>query len=400
MAVFEYKAFDVGANAVGGTITADTPRQARDCLREKGLTVTEIGSAQKEASTIARHIGRRSNQAEVTALTRELGTLLGTGIPLLQSLQTLSRQHTGRFGMVVEQLADSIAGGQSLADAMAQHPGSFDEITTNIVRVGENTGSLDTALKRLARFKEKGHRLRNRVITAMLYPVVVIVVGIAVTVFLMTYVVPSLLETLSGSGRELPTITAVVKAISDGLLQWWWLLLLIVAGVVAAIVALARNERGRLALNRFVLSVPLIGDLVRKESTSRMAVILAALLRSDLPFVEAVSITRRTIRNRVFQQALDDYQSAVAAGKDIAGPLEATGVFSPMVVQMLSVGQETGLLEEMLDDIAETYDRQVDTAVTRLTAVLEPALIVLLAIVVGFVALATILPILEASNVL
>ncbi|HDZ22420.1 hypothetical protein LCGC14_0409220 [marine sediment metagenome] len=401
MAVFEYKAIDLDAGAVAGTITADTPRQARDVLRERGLTVTDVASTQEELSNPRKGRPRRlRSQGEVTMFVRELSALLTTGIPLLQALQTLAKQHHRRFKTVIQRVADQVTGGSSLAEAMVQHPAYFDDITTNAIRVGENTGSLEVALKRLAQFKEKGHRLRNRVTTALMYPMVVVVIGLAVTVFLMTYVVPILLETLTQSGRPLPAITAFVKAMSDILLGWWWLILLAVSGAVAGLVAMNRNERGQFLLHRFILSVPLVGQLVRKESVSRMAVVLAALLRSNLQFIDAIEITRRTIHNRVFQDALVDYKAAIASGKDVAGPLEASGVFSPMVIQMLAIGQETGQLEEMLDQLAETYDREVDTAVDRLTAVLEPVLIIFLAILVGFVAMATLLPILESSNVL
>jgi type II secretory pathway component PulF len=397
MAVFEYKAMDLDAGVAVGTIIADTPRQARDELRERGLTITAIAAAEE---TDARPTGRLKSQTEVAAFIRELATLLATGIPLLSALGTLGKQHRGSFKTVVQHLADQIAGGSSLADAMGRHPAYFDEITANVVAVGESTGSLDVALRRLAGFKEKAHHLRNRVVTALLYPAIVLVLGLAVTIFLMTYVVPQLVDTLAESGQSLPTITSAVKAVSDVLVGWWWLIVLIVFGGAAGVVAAGRHERSRYWLDRFVLAVPLVGELIRKETTSRMAVVLAALLRSDLAFVEAVEITRRTVANRVFRRALEDYERAVAAGRDVAGPLAESGVFSPMVIQMLSVGQETGQLEEMLDHLAGTYDRQVDTAVTRLTAVLEPILIVLLAIMVGFVALATILPILESTNVM
>jgi type II secretory pathway component PulF len=283
---------------------------------------------------------------------------------------------------------------------MSQKSVYFDEFCSSIVRVGESTGALDIALKRLADFKEKAHRLRNRVTTALLYPAVVCIIGLAVAVFLMTYVVPNLLNTLQQAGKQLPTVTRAVKAGSDILRQWWWALLAGMVGLVIAFKALSRTERGGLAVDRILLGLPLIGPLVRKDITSRIAVVLSALLKSGLPFVEAVRITRGTISNRPFKRAMDDYEAAVTAGGDVAGPLEASGVFSPMVVQMLAVGQQAGELESMLDQLAEAYDQQVATATQRLTALLEPFLIVLLAILVGFIAFATMLPILEAGNVL
>ena len=400
MPVFAYKALDAGATAVGGTVIADTPRAARDDLRQRGLTVAEITPVRQGVAGWLRRRPGRAARAQVTALARELATLLAAGIPLLGALDTLLKQHHGRFKAVIQTLRDRIAGGAGLADAMAEQSAWFDELATSIVRVGENTGTLETALGQLAEFQEKAHRLRSRVTTALLYPAVVCLVGLAVTVFLMTYVVPQLLSTLTETGRPLPAPTWIVKGASDFLLTWWWAILAAAIGLVIAVKALARTERGRLLLHRLVLRLPLVGDLAAKENTSRLATVLATLLRSGLVFDEAVRVTRGTLRSEVFRRAMDDYEKAVVAGRDVAGPLEASGVFAPVVVQMLAVGQQSGQIEEMLEQLARGYDHEVATATQRLTAMLEPVLIVVLAVVVGFIAFATILPILEVSNVL
>ncbi len=401
MPVFAYRGIDLDASAVAGTIAADTPRQARDVLREQGLTVASIEPAAERKTRWWTHWRRRRRgQAEVVAFVRELATLLRAGIPLLSALRTLEAQHRRSFRPVVQDLADRVAAGTPLAEAMGRHEAYFDPTCLSIVRVGENTGSLETALARLAQFKEKAHRLRSRIATALIYPAILCVVGLAVTVFLMTYVVPNLLAALTQAGKELPAITRVVKAASDLVLGWWWAMLAGAAGLVVTARLVMRTPRGELATHRLLLRLPLIGDLIRKETTSRMAVVMAALLRSGLQFVDAVRITRGTITNRVFHAALDDYEAAVTAGRDVAEPLGASGVFSPMVVQMLAVGQQAGQLEDMLEQLADAYDQQVDTATQRLTAVLEPALIIVLAVLVGFIAFATILPILEVSNVL
>ena len=400
MALYEYSAIDVDSASVSGTLVADTVRQARDTLRDRGLMITTI-DAMGEGKIGRRKFGRRrGSQVEVVDFVRELATLLSAGIPLLSGLHTLIEQHRRPFKDIIQEIADQVAAGVSLADAMGRHCGWFDEFTTSIVAVGENTGSLDSALRRLADFKEKAHQLRSRVTTALLYPGVVCTVGLAVCIFLMTYVVPNLLGTLTQAGKELPVITKVVKAVSDFTIGWWWAMLAGIFAVVAGFAAVGRTEQGKRAIHSMLLRIPLVGDLIRKENTSRMAVVLASLLRSGLHFVEAIRITRRTLRNRVFQDALVDYEKAVAEGKDVAGALKQSGVFSPMVVQMLAVGQQAGELENMLDQLAVSYDQQISTATHRLTTVLEPLLIVLLAVVVGFVAFATILPILEAGNVL
>ena len=400
MAVFAYKVMDTSEKLLAGTITADTPRQARDLLRERGLTVTGVEAvAERRGGWLGRRRGRRC-QTEVISFVRELATLLQAGIPLLAALRTLERQHRRHLRVVIQDLADQVTAGSSLAEAMGRHEGVFDELCVSIVHVGESTGGLETALARLAEFKEKAQRLRSRLTTALIYPALVGLLGVAVTIFLMTYVVPNLLGTLTQAGKPLPGVTRVVKYMSDFLLCWWWALAVGAAGLVVLARLTLRTQRGRWLAHRLILRLPLLGDLARKENTSRMAVVLAALLRSGLVFVEAVRITRQTLRNLVFRRALADYETAVAAGRDVAGPLEATGVFSPMVVQMLAVGQQAGELETMLERLAETYDHEVATAAARLTAVLEPVLIVALAVLVGFVAFATILPILEVSRVL
>jgi len=299
----------------------------------------------------------------------------------------------------VQQLADQVASGTGLAESMGRQPDIFDELCVSITQVGQSTGSLDVALHRLADFREKSERLRSRLVSALIYPAIVCVIGVAVSVFLMTFVVPNLLRTLTESGRELPMITRAVKAASDLLLGWWWVLLAGVMGIVVAVRLVLRTTTGRRLADRLILHLPLLGGLARKENTSRIAVVMAALLRSGVQFTDAIRITRDTVGNRVFRDALMDYETAVAAGRDVAGPLAASGVFSPMVVQMLAVGQQAGQLEQMLEQVAGAYDRQVATATGRLTAALEPLLIVLLAVLVGFIALATILPILEISNV-
>ncbi len=400
MAVFEYKAVDLDATSVAGTIIADTPRQARDLLRDRGLTITRVCPPRRPRRIWPLRGRSKAAEAEAVAFIRELATLLAAGIPLLSALQTLARQHKRNFRAMIQTLADEIAAGLSLAEAMARQGSYFDTPCVSIVRVGENTGELDTALQKLAAFKEKTQSLRNRVTTALLYPAVVCAVGVCVSIFLMTYVVPNLLGTLSQAGKELPAITRTVKAASDFLLGWWWLLLAALVAVVLAVKLALRTEPGRLAADRLVLRIPIIGDLVRKENTSRMAIVMAGLLSSGLQFVEAVQITRQTLRNSVFRRAMEDYEDAVRAGSDIAAPLEAAGVFSPMVVKMLAVAQQAGQLEGMLQQLAEAYDREVSIATQRLTSLLEPLLIVLLAILVGFIAFATILPILEVSDVL
>jgi type II secretory pathway component PulF len=404
MAVYAYSARDAGTGRSGrvrGTITADSPRQVRDRLRARGLAVDDVveQSPGRRQSFAARYLATRQG-VKVTGLLQEMTTLLSAGIPLLESLDTITRQHSGRFRQSVLLLRDHVASGGSLAEAMGLQPGLFDGLCVNIVDVGENAGTLDVALGRLVEFRRRSAGLKNRVVSALMYPAIVMTAGLGVSVFLMTYVVPNLLGVLVDSGKPLPMATAVVKGLSDFLVGWWWAVLLGAAGVAGAIGAVLRTEGGRMKWHRLQLRIPLVGELIRQQAIGRMAMVMATLLRSGLVFVRAVQIAQRTVRNRVLRQALVACEQAVNEGADISVALEKTAVFPPLVIQVFAVGQASGRLETMLENLATDYDTQVDITSSRLTTLLEPILMVLLAIVVGFIAFATIMPILEAGNVL
>lgn len=403
MAVYGYVAHDArsASGPVRGTITADSPRQARDQLRGRGMTVIDVTERRTEmgGGCLARYLSSRQ-VSKVTALLQELATLLAAGIPLLDAMDTITRQHSGRFRQSILLLRDHVAAGGSLAEAMSLQPALFDALCVNIVEVGENAGNLDASLERLVEFRRRSAGLKNRVASALMYPCIVMAAGLAVSVFLMMYVMPNLLSVLLDSGKELPAATTVVKAVSDALVGWWWAILLALGAGFATGWSILRTDRGLAAWHRFLLRIPLIGDLVRKQAIARMSMVMATLLKNDETFVGAVRIVQRTVRNRVLGDALLACERAVVGGRDIAVALESTDAFPPLVVQVFAVGQASGRLEQMLEDLAADYDTQVDIASTRLTTLLEPLMMVILAILVGFIAFATILPILEAGDVL
>ncbi len=386
---------------VRGSIQADSARAARDQLRARGLLVRELVQS-KARSGQGRWTGYLVNRhrSEVTSLLQEMATLLGAGIPLLEALDTIGRQHQGRFAQVILLLRDHVAGGGSLTSAMAEQPGLFDELCLNIVEVGENAGTLDVSLARLVEFRRKWSGLQNRVMSALIYPCIVLSMGVVLSVFMMMYVMPNLLGVLVESGKPLPTVTLVVKGMSDVLVGWWWLMLIGVGLLVMGVRGFLRRERGRRWWHEVKLRLPVVGDLIRKQAIARMSMVLATLLKSDLAFVKAVQIAQRTVSNEVLREALVACEKAVLAGRDIAPALEETKAFPPLVIQVFAVGQASGKLETMLENLAADYDVQVDIATSRLTALLEPVMMVLLAIGVGFFAFATILPILEAGDVL
>jgi general secretion pathway protein F len=398
MPVFAYKAMDVREGERSGTIAADTPRQARDLLRERGLVVRGLSATSGPVAGLKWRRASGRVRAQVTSFIREVSTLLGVGVPLLEALETLARQHKGRFHTTILLLRDRVAGGASLGHAMREHPAMFDELAVNITEVGEDAGTLDASLQRLAEFRERSEQFKGKIATALIYPLIVLTLAIAASIFLMTFVVPRILEPLIEQGQELPLPTRVVKGLSDFLVTWWWLLAACAFALFAAFAAMLRTPRGRSAWDRFILKVPILGDLIRKQAIVRICVVIGTLLKSGVVFVRAVQIAQRTTANRMLRDALVECERAINAGGDIGEAIDRTGAFPPMVVQVFAVGQQSGRLEEMLDRLAETYDQQVSTAAARLTAVLEPLLIVALAGVVLFIVLATVLPILEAGN--
>lgn len=401
MAFFAYRALNDAASAIEGTIAADTARAARDLLRSRGLVVESLsgGDGPKRALRLPfrrcqRHATRR------VAMIRELSTLLAAGIPLLDAVDSLVLQQQGAFKTALVVLRDRIAAGTSLADAMREQPDVFDPLSIQMVEVGENSGTLDGVLDQLANFSERYLQLKDRVTNALFYPIVVFSLSCGVALFLMTIVVPMLLDNLLDAGKAIPWPTRVLKTMSDFVRGHG--LELGAAGVLTVLAAMfaVRTEVGRRWWHRLVLRLPVLGAMTRKQEIARMALIVATLLKSGLVLLQALEIAGRAVRNVILRDGLLSVQSSIQSGREIGEAFESTGQFPATVVQIFAVGQQSGKLEEMLERLAENYDRQVTTLSLRLATLLEPVLIVFLAVFVGFILFATVLPILEAGNVL
>jgi general secretion pathway protein F len=401
MAVFTYKATDRAATLVRGTIVADSARQARDNLRGRGLTIHDIAAQStggRRTWSLLRRPGRSS--AKLSSAVRELATLLGAGIPLLEALDTLASQYRGHFRSSLMVVRERVSAGSGLAEAMREQPDIYDTLCVQMVEVGENSGTLDVVLEQVASFSERSHEFKDRVTSALLYPAIVLAMSVGVGMFLMTIVVPMLLDNLLDAGRPLPLPTRVLKGMSDAVrVHGWWIGFILLAAAVG-VIAMLRTERGRLLWHGLLLRIPLVGGMAQRQEIARIAMIISTLMKSGIVFLQALETAARTTRNRVIGRALLRGRDAVMAGRDIGDALAPTGVFPPMVIQIFAVGQQSGKLEEMLDRLSETYERQVKSLATRLAAALEPILIVFLSIFVGFILFATILPILEAGNVL
>ncbi len=401
MAVFAYKALDNRSTAIQGTISADNLRTARDLLRSRGLMVESVTAQTESSSRSWWPFKRRTrHMAKRVAMVRELSTLLSAGIPLLDALDSQTQQHKGAFQASLLMLRDRVAAGSSLAEAMREQPEVYDSLSIHMVEVGENSGTLDVVLDQLANFSERYLQLKDRVVNALFYPVVVFVLSMGVGMFLMTVVVPMLLDNLLEAGKTIPWPTRILKGMSDFVRGYGLGMLALAAMAIVGFIFLLRTERGRRLWHRTLLWLPMFGDMARKQEVARMALIVSTLLRSGIVLLQALEIAGRAMRNVVVRDALIDSQAAIRSGREIGEALAETGQFPPTVVQIFSVGQQSGKLEEMLERLADTYDRQVATMSMRLATLLEPVLIVGLAMFVGFILFATVLPILEAGNVL
>ncbi|MEO0529376.1 MAG: type II secretion system F family protein [Planctomycetota bacterium] len=404
--MYAYRAVDEQMAPYHGSVTAETPRQARDQLRDRGLLVEALS-----LKTAPRAGGwlpwqrRGRYDARLVPVVRELATLLSAAIPLSDALETTASQQRGPLGESLERLTERVSGGVGLAEAMREQPVFYDDLTVQMVEVGENAGNLDVVLDQLADFRERYVMFKDRVVTALFYPLIVLAMGLGVSLFLMTFVVPMLLDNLLSAGQSIPWPTRVLRSMSDALREHGFLLL--VGGAIGGIsfVSAIQTKRGKRFWHGLLLKAPLLGGIILKQELARVALILGTLLESGIVFVQAMEIATRAVKNQVLADAFGRTQATVQAGADIGEAMEEAvrsnpGLFPPLVLQIFSVGQKTGRLEPMLARLATDYERQVTSLTTRLTTLLEPALIVALAVFVGFILFATMLPILEAGNVL
>ena len=400
MPVFAYKATDLHGTASEGTIAANSAYEARTDLRDRGLKVLSIAEQRATRVNLSLSSVPGGYSARFAGVMGELATLLGTGIPLLEAMKSVAHQQPRLVHVALMQLRDRVSSGISLTEAMQEQPEMFDPLCIRMTEVGENSGTLDMTLRYWSEYKERALQFRDRVVTALIYPFFVAVVGIGVTIFLMTFVLPMLLESLLDSGKPLPWPTKIAKFGSDLFIHYGMELTVGMLLMAIGLFFVLRTERGCWFWHVLLLKLPVFGLLARKQAVSRIAFLIATLTKSGIPFLQALELSAKSSENRVIRKALFDAADAVRSGRDIAPAMQKTDAFPMSVIQVFSVGQESGRLDEMLDRLATDYDRQVSKTTERLATILEPVLILTLAVFVGFILFATILPILEAGNVL
>lgn len=396
MAVWEYKAVDAKGKDVEGTLEAGTKEEVNSMLLKKRMKVTKI---KKKAKEISLKIGTGIAPKDIARFTRQFSAMTSAGLPLLQCLTILQDQTENPFmADVVKKLAQKIQGGSSLADALALHPKVFGELYVNMVAAGEAGGILDEILMRLAEYQESAEKLKRKIKGAMTYPVIIVIVAFTVIFVLMTFVVPTFAKMFSDAGGELPMPTLIVMGISDFFQDYFYLIIGGVVGFVVFIKQWGKTASGRLILDTMKMKAPIIGNLEQKGSIARFSRTLGTLLNSGVSIIDALQVTGKTSGNKLLEQGIMKTLESITGGNTIAEPLQATGLFPPMVVQMIGVGEKTGGMPEMLEKIADFYDDEVDAAVETLTAAIEPLIIVFLGGVVGGILVAMYMPMFSMAD--
>ncbi len=415
MPKFHYIALDQNGQETAGDLDAASESDAINQLRQSGLYPTSVAAeGQGQAAAIKKRASSSSKgktkvvkvgaNAKVKSkslmiFTRQLATLIDSGLPLLRGLTVLGRQEPNLVMKgTINTLADNVQTGSTFSESLQQYPRIFNKLYINMVKAGELGGVLELVLNRLAEYQEKAQKLKNKIVAAMVYPIIVMCIAAAIMVFLMMVIVPrfeSIFEDMLGSKDKLPELTKWVIGFSRNMFEYKWLLLGTLLGSIVGWRMLAATKGGRRWIDRMKLKLPLFGDVQRKTAISRFTRTLGTLVTSGVPILQALNITRDTAGNTIVSDAITKVHDAVKEGESMVAPLESSGVFPPMVISMVDVGEETGQLPEMLLKIADVYEDEVDNSVSALTSMLEPLMIVVLALVVGVIVMALFLPLID-----
>jgi type IV pilus assembly protein PilC len=409
MSIFSYQATDKKGQEVTGMVDADSLALAINQVRSLGYFPTKV---KEDAGKLARKqkgkaksgglnlsIGGRVKKKQITLFTRQLATLIDAGLPLLRSLSILyDQQKPGKLRNILDELVNDVQSGTTFSEGLAKHPKVFDKLYVNMVRAGEVGGMLEIVLNRLAEFAERREALARKVKGAMIYPIMVLLVAGGIVTFLLIRVVPTFAEIFSDLGGALPAPTQFLVNVSEALKQSYIKILLTGAGIIIGIKMIFKVEIVRAIRDRVVLKLPLFGELTRKIGVARFSRTLGTLITSGVPILQSLSIVKETIANRVIANAVAEVHDSIREGETIAGPLEESKAFPPMAVNMIDVGEETGNLDSMLLKVADIYDAEVEVAIGGMLQMLEPAMMVVLGGIVGFIVISMYLPIFSMGD--
>ncbi len=389
---FIWKGRSPNGEILSGEYAAENKDDLIGYLRKRKIIITSVKQKSKEF-TITMPWEKRVSVKDLGVFTRQFATMINAGLPMVQCLDILTSQmEKPYFRQAVSTVMADVEGGSTLGEAMGRHPTIFSRLFVNMVEAGEAGGILDLILNRLAVYLEKADQLQRKVKSAMTYPAVVCFVALGATTFMLMFIIPTFARMFSDFGGELPTPTKIVMGFSDFLRNYWYFILGGVIGLIVVIKRFYATEVGKTKIDGFLLRLPALGIVIRKGAVARFTRTLGTLISSGVPILNGLEITARTSGNKVIENAIFATRDSISQGNTISDPLKKSGVFPPMVTQMIGVGEQTGALDEMLEKIANFYDDEVDTAVDSLTAIIEPAMIVVMGGIVGGMLIAMYLP--------
>lgn len=403
MGAFEYVALDSAGKEKKGVLEGDTARQVRQLLRERALVPLEVSEVAEKESSRQLSVGLRRglSATELALLTRQLATLVNSGMPLEETLQAVAQQtEKPRTQSILLGVRARVMEGHTLADGLEEFPQAFPEIYRATVSAGEQSGHLDAVLERLADYTETRQALRQRITNALVYPIVLVLMSLGIIAFMLSYVVPQVVGVFETTGAELPILTRLLIGISDFLREWWWLLILGVMALSFGVWRLLKIEGPRRRYHRLLLRLPVIGRITRGVNTARFTRTLSILAGSGVPVLEALKISAEVIMNIPMREAVQEASLRVREGGAISRSLAASRLFPPMTIHLISSGESSGQLEQMLGRAADNQEREMDGLITTLMGILEPLLIVFMGAVVLTIVLAILLPIFQINNLI
>ncbi|MEK2645016.1 type II secretion system F family protein [Bdellovibrio sp. BCCA] len=403
MAKFQYQAKNSGGQMVQGEIEAASQQEAIIRLRAQQLLpvrVVQFGAARASAGKNASIFAARVKGKDLQIFTRQFATLINAGIPVVDSLKILSEGlRPGLLKEASAQVKTSIEGGRRLADSMAQVPNVFDKLYVNMIQAGEEAGILDGILQRLASYMEKSEKLKAQVKGALVYPMVIIVVAMIVIAGILVFIIPKFMEFFASSGKEPPMLTQMVVNLSNSMIHRWYIYLVVLVVGPFAFMQWIKTDDGKNTFDRFLMKAPVFGEVIQKSAIARLTRTLSTLLGSGVGLIEAIEISAKTAGNIVIEQSLLRCKDSVTQGRTFAAPLGKEKAFPEMVVQMISIGEQSGTLDVMLGKIADFYEDEVETAVKAMTSLLEPLLMVVLGGIIAVLVIAMYLPIFNMADV-
>jgi len=405
LAVFEYKGITAGGKATSGIVDAENLRIARQKLRADGIFPTAVTQEREQTGILTRDVSPRTllqhvGKQELAVMTRQLATLLKAGLPLVSCLNAMADQvENPRLTKILTQVRERVNEGSSLAASLQEFPKVFSDLYINMVSAGEASGALELVLLRLAEYTERQVRIRNRIQGAMIYPAVMTLVSLGVLALLLTFVVPKFVSIFEELQQTLPLPTQILIGLSSFFRDYWYLILVLLAVCGFLLARYRRTPGGRRLFDRLALRIPVFGRLVRLGIVIRFARTLSTLLGSGVPLLKSMDILSRIVNNTVYETAIESAREAVVEGASLSHPLRQSGIFPPILIHMITSGEQSGQLEEMLSKVADFYEEEVETLTSTLTSLLEPALILGMAVVVAFVVISILLPLLEMNQI-